>query len=189
MNSYSKSKIVEILIGISSCLLGNRVRYDGSHRLDLYLRETLGKLVRFVPVCPEMDIGLGVPRETIRLESSGDGVRLMATESRRDLTTRMTRYSRTRTRELARAGLSGYILKKNSPTCGMKDVKVHEKSGAPSRNGVGLFAAALKEINPLLPMEEEGRLTDPRLRESFLERVFAYSRLQGCFSGNLVSVC
>lgn len=182
MNTTSKYQISEIRIGISSCLLGVRVRYDGGHKLHRYIKETLGKFVRFVPGCPEMDIGLGVPRETIQLESRGNETRLIATDSRRDLTNRMTRYSLRKGSEIARAGLSGYILKKNSPSCGTERVKIHRASGRPSRNGVGIFAAGLKATNPLLPIEEEGRLEDPKIRENFLERVFAYTRLQRCFS-------
>ena len=169
-------------IGISSCLLGETVRYDGGHKRDPYLVETLGRLVEWVPVCPEVEMGLGTPRETIRLvRDTGrvDGVRLVG-RSGRQLTSRMQRFARGRLRSLAKAALSGYILKKDSPSCGLERVKVwHDDDGrAAERNGRGLFAAELVRQYPNLPVEEEGRLHDPVLRENFFERVFAYRRLR-----------
>ena len=169
-------------IGISSCLLGETVRYDGGHKRDPYLVETLGRLVEWVPVCPEVEMGLGTPRETIRLvRDTGrvDGVRLVG-RSGRQLTSRMQRFARGRLRSLAKAALSGYILKKDSPSCGLERVKVwHGDDGrAAERNGRGLFAAELVRQYPNLPVEEEGRLHDPVLRENFFERVFAYRRLR-----------
>ena len=173
-------------IGISSCLLGETVRHDGGHKRDAYLVETLGALVEWVPVCPEVEVGLGTPREPIRLiRDAGrrDGVRLVS-RSGRQLTGRMQRFARGRLRSLARAGLSGYILKKDSPSCGMERVKVWHGAAdrAAERNGRGIFAAELLRQYPNLPVEEEGRLHDPALRESFFERVFAYQRLRALFS-------
>ena len=173
-------------IGISSCLLGESVRHDGGHKRDPYLVETLGGLVEWVPVCPEVELGLGTPREPIRLvrdAGQSDGVRLVARSGRR-LTARMQRFARSRIRSLARAGLSGYILKKDSPSCGLERVKVwHDDDGrAAERNGRGLFAAELVRQYPNLPVEEEGRLHDPVLRENFFERVFAYQRLRALLS-------
>ena len=172
-------------IGISSCLLGEIVRYDGGHKRDPYLVETLGRLVEWVPVCPEVEAGLGTPREPIRLvRDSGrtGGVRLVSRSGAR-LTGRMERYARGRLRSLAKADLSGYILKKDSPSCGMERVKVWNGDGqAAERNGRGIFAAELVRQYPNLPVEEEGRLHDPVLRENFFERVFAYRRLRALFS-------
>ena len=173
-------------IGISSCLLGETVRHDGGHKRDAHLVETLGPLVEWVPVCPEVEVGLGTPREPIRLvrdTSRSDGVRLVS-RSGTQLTGRMQRFARGRLRALAKAGLSGYILKKDSPSCGMERVKVWHDSAdrAAERNGRGIFAAELLRQYPNLPVEEEGRLHDPVLRENFFERVFAYQRLRVLFS-------
>ena len=179
----AKEKNDEILIGISYCLLGAKVRYDGQDKLDRYIKATVGQFVRFVPVCPEVDIGLGVPREPIRLEKAGNEVYLVATKSRRDLTSKMRRYSRGKSRELSRLGIAGYILKKNSPSCGMARVKVYGRNGSPSATGTGVFADLLMTLQPLLPVEEEDRLNDPKVRKNFFARVFAYRRLQECFSG------
>lgn len=174
-----------IRIGISSCLLGEEVRHDGGHKRDPFLVQTLGPMVEWVPVCPEVDVGLGTPRETIRLvrdRDELDGVRLVS-KSGIDLTKRMRRYARQRVRALATEDLSGYILKKDSPSCGMERVKVWRAQGANERKGRGLFAAELIRQFPNMPIEEEGRLHDPRLRENFIDRVFMYRRLRRLFSG------
>jgi len=143
-------------------------------------------MVDWVPVCPEVEVGLGTPRETIRLIRDSkelDGVRLVTGKSGVDLTKRMRRYSRQRVRALAKENLSGYILKKDSPSCGMERVKVWHEQGANERNGHGLFAAELRLKFPNMPVEEEGRLHDPRLRENFIDRVFMYRRLRALFCG------
>jgi uncharacterized protein YbgA (DUF1722 family)/uncharacterized protein YbbK (DUF523 family) len=171
-----------IRIGVSACLLGQQVRFDGGHKRNDFLADTLGAFVEFVPVCPEFDIGLGVPRETLRLERGADGLQLIAAKSRSDHTARMNSYATGRTAALAHDDLCGYVLKKDSPSCGMERVRVYGKSGMPARDGVGLFAAALMERFPNLPVEEEGRLSDAHLRENFVERVFAYRRLRSFFS-------
>jgi uncharacterized protein YbgA (DUF1722 family)/uncharacterized protein YbbK (DUF523 family) len=163
-------------LGISACLLGEAVRWDGGHKRDPFLTETLGRWVEWVPVCPEVELGLGVPREAIRLEGDARAPRLVAADSRRDLTAEMAALARRRVAGLARLDLSGYVLKKDSPSCGMERVRVHGASGAPARRGVGAFARVLMEQLGLLPVEEEGRLHDPELREHFVERVFAYWR-------------
>jgi len=163
-------------LGISACLLGEAVRWDGGHKRDPFLTETLGRWVEWVPVCPEVELGLGVPRETIRLEGDAGAPRLMAIESRRDLTAEMDAFARRRVAGLARLDLSGYVLKKDSPSCGMERVRLHGAAGPPARKGVGAFARVLMEQMSLLPVEEEGRLHDPELREHFVERVFAYWR-------------
>ena len=165
-------------LGISTCLLGREVRYDGGHKRDPFLTDTLGQWVEWVAVCPEVEIGLGVPRESIRLEGTVTHPRLVAPKSGIDHTDAMTRFARERVEQLATLDLVGYVLKKDSPSCGMERVRVHLSPGrrAVARNGVGMFARALMSRLPLLPVEEEGRLHDPGLRENFIERVFAYAR-------------
>ncbi|MXW35644.1 MAG: DUF523 and DUF1722 domain-containing protein [Chloroflexi bacterium] len=173
-------------MAVSICLLGDRERPAGGHKRDPYLVETLGQLVEWIPICPEEEAGLGTPREPIRLvrdADRSDGVRLVSRSGVR-LTGHMRRFARARLRALAKADLSGYILKKDSPSCGMERVKVWtgEDSRSSERNGRGVFAAELLRQYPNLPVEEEGRLHDPVLRENFFERVFAYRRLRALFS-------
>jgi uncharacterized protein YbgA (DUF1722 family)/uncharacterized protein YbbK (DUF523 family) len=170
-----------IRVGISACLLGQRVRFDGGHKRDGFLTETFGRFVEWVPVCPEVECGFGTPREAMRLVRIEGGLRLLTVKTATDLTARMQRFSRTRASALAGEGLSGYVLKKDSPSCGLERVKVYDRLGTAARVGRGLFAAALIEACPHLPVEEEGRLSDPKLRENFVERVFGYSRLRGVF--------
>lgn len=173
-----------IRIGISSCLLGNKVRFDGGHKHDRYLTDTLGQYFEWVPVCPEADLGLGVPRETIQLvQAEGEQqVRLLTTKTNIDLTRRMRSFAARRARAFAKEGLSGFILKSGSPSCGMERVKVHQAKGAFKRAGQGLFAEALLQRLPNLPVEEEGGLCDPRLRENWVERVFAYHSLSSLWA-------
>lgn len=170
-------------IGISACLLGRAVRYDGGHKRDAFLTETFGQFVEWVPVCPEVEVGLGVPRPTLRLELDGDQVRLRIPSTGEDLTEKMQRWAEKRVSGLLRENLSGFVVKKDSPSCGMERVRVYAGHGPPRRNGVGVFTAALRSAMPHLPVEEEGRLHDPRLRDNFVERVFAYQRLRQLFSG------
>jgi len=172
-----------IRIGVSACLLGQRVRYDGGHKHDDFVTGLLGKYVTYVPVCPEVEIGLGVPRETLRLVADGDQVRMVGAESGVDHTQAMRRFAKRKAHELVRMGLEGYVFKKNSPSCGMERVRVYSDAGMPLRTGRGLYADELMRASELLPCEEEGRLNDPRLRESFVERVFAHHRLRRRFSG------
>jgi len=174
-----------IKIGVSSCLLGTKVRFDGGHKRSDFLVDTLGSFVEFVPVCPEVEIGLGVPRETLRLVRDGGAVRaarLVTNKAGNDYTDKMNSYAERRVIALGREDLSGYVLKKDSPSCGMERVRVYGPAGMPTRDGSGLFAAALIHRYPSLPVEEEGRLNDPHLRENFVERVFAYRRLRSFFS-------
>lgn len=163
-------------IGISACLLGQEVRYDGGHRRDRFLTDVLGPYVRWVAVCPEVEIGLGTPRPPIRLERRCGEVRLVAPQSGTDLTDRMRGHAARRVAELAGLGLDGYVLKRSSPSCGVEGVELFGEGGAPRREGRGVFAAELMERLPTLPVEEEGRLNDPALRESFITRVFARLR-------------
>ncbi|HXH82619.1 MAG TPA: DUF523 domain-containing protein [Candidatus Tectomicrobia bacterium] len=170
-----------VRLGVSACLLGERVRYDGGHKRDAFLVDVLGPHVEWVPVCPEVELGLGVPRPTLRLEGRPTAPRLVREATGEDLTVAMRRYAAARVRELARLGLDGYVFKRGSPSCGLFDVPVHgtdADSTAPAApaHGRGLFAAALTAALPLLPVEEEGRLADVRLREQFMERVLAMAR-------------
>jgi uncharacterized protein YbgA (DUF1722 family)/uncharacterized protein YbbK (DUF523 family) len=171
----------EIRIGVSSCLLGDRVRFDGGHKQDRFLTKTLAPLVRFVPVCPEIEVGMGVPRPSLRLQRVEGEIRLIQTKTGDDHTRAMRRFARRRVGELSRLDLSGFLLKKDSPSCGLFRVKLYDHNGVPSRTGRGLFAEELTRRLPLLPMEEEGRLHDPRLRENFFERAFGYRRLVNLF--------
>lgn len=171
-----------IRIGVSSCLLGEEVRWNGGHVRQDYLVETLGRFFEYTPVCPEVEVGMGVPRPTIRLELHGDETRLIDPKNGVDWTPAMSRLVRSTSGMVDDHGLSGFILKKDSPTCGPWRVKRVE-GGHSSRQGVGLFAAALLERYPLLPIEDEGRLKDPVLRENFIERVFAFRRLADLFTG------
>jgi uncharacterized protein YbgA (DUF1722 family)/uncharacterized protein YbbK (DUF523 family) len=176
-----------IRIGISTCLLGEEVRFDGGHKRDRFLTDVLGPFVEWVPVCPEVELGLGIPREAVHLESAGDdsGARMVGVKSGTDHTAAMARFVRSRVRALAGLDLCGYVLKKGSPSCGMERVRVFRGKGMPSRDGRGLFAAGLMERLPLLPVEEEGRLHDPPLRENWIERIFAYRRLKNLFAERL----
>lgn len=171
----------EIRIGISTCLLGENVRYDGSHKHDAFLTETVGPFVQWVPVCPEIEVGMGVPRPSVRLELREDGVRMIEPDSGKDHTPAMERYSRRRVKALESLDLSGYVLKSKSPSCGMERVKLY-RAAMSTKDGVGIFARILMESLPLLPVEEEGRLHDPGLRENFFERVFAYGRVKRLFA-------
>jgi uncharacterized protein YbgA (DUF1722 family)/uncharacterized protein YbbK (DUF523 family) len=172
-----------ILVGVSACLLGQNVRWDGGHKSDAFLRGMLGRYVEWVPVCPEVEVGLPIPRDTLRLVRRGAEVRMVMPKTGADHTAAMTAYAERTARELAGRDLCGFVLKKDSPSCGMARVKVYpENDGSPTRDGRGLFAAELMRRMPHLPVEEEGRLSDPRLRENFVERLFAYRRLKSLFA-------
>ena len=183
MRTKEGSEAAEVRIGISACILGQRVRWDGGHKRDGFIVDTFGRFVKFVPLCPEVEIGLGIPRETIRLEGKPGALRLVAPKSGRDLTGTMRAYAEGKVVELEKLDLSGFILKKDSPSCGMGRVRVYDKNGVPAKEGRGIFAEVLIARLPHLPVEEDGRLQDPRLRENFVERVFAYRRLRGLFDG------
>ncbi|UCE88041.1 MAG: DUF523 and DUF1722 domain-containing protein [Deltaproteobacteria bacterium] len=170
-------------LGISSCLLGQEVRFDGGHKRSRFLTDILGPFVEWVPICPEVEVGMGIPRETVRLVRQGDDVRMVAPKSEVDWTDRMNRYAQRRVRALPKLELSGYVLKKDSPSCGFTRVRVYGAKGMPEKKGRGLFAAELVDAFPHLPVEDEGRLNDPVLRENFIERIFAYRRLRDRFQG------
>jgi len=176
-----------IRIGVSTCLLGEEVRFDGGHKRDRFLTDVLGPFVEWVAVCPEVEAGMGIPREAVHLEDRDRSglLRMVGVKSGKDHTAAMNRLSRRRVRELDSLDLCGYVLKKGSPSCGMERVRIFHGKGMPSRDGRGLFAAALMKRRPLLPVEEEGRLHDPPLRENWIERVFAYRRLRNLFAGRL----
>jgi uncharacterized protein YbgA (DUF1722 family)/uncharacterized protein YbbK (DUF523 family) len=159
------------------------VRFDGGHKRDAFLTDVLGPHVEWVRVCPEVEVGMGTPRETLRLVRQDDRLRMITTRTAVDYTEAMEAWARTRVEALSFEDLSGYVLKKDSPSCGMFRVKVYGGSGLPARDGRGLFAEALIHRFPNLPVEEEGRLSDPRLRENFIERVFAYRRIKDLFRG------
>jgi len=165
-----------IRLGVSQCLMGESVRYDGGHKLDRFIRDTLGAYVAFVPVCPEVECGLGVPREAMRLEGEVESPRLVTIQTRQDLTDRMLTWADRRVRELEKEDLCGFIFKSKSPSSGMERVKVYNEKGMPVMRGVGLFARVFKERFPLLPVEDEGRLHDPGLRENFIEAIFTLKR-------------
>jgi uncharacterized protein YbbK (DUF523 family)/uncharacterized protein YbgA (DUF1722 family) len=165
-----------IRLGISRCLLGEPVRYDGGHKRDRFLTDVLGRYVEWVPVCPEVEAGFGTPREAMRLEGERGKLRIMTIESRRNMTKPLTLFTEQKLDALVDAGLSGYIFKKDSPSCGIKGVRVFDRRGVPSRIGAGLFARAFAERFPLIPIEDEGRLRAPEIRDHFIERVFCYHR-------------
>lgn len=167
------------LIGISSCLLGNNVRYDGGHKLDTWLKDTLGAYVDYVIACPEAESGLGIPREAMRLVGSKETYRVQTQKTGIDHSSRLTLFSLTKVEEMLEKGLCGYVLKSKSPSCGMERVKIYPAAGGvAAKNGQGIFAKVLMQANPLLPIEEEGRLHDPDLRENFIERIFTMQRWQ-----------
>ena len=180
----------KIRIGISSCLLGDEVRFDGGHKRDAYINGTLSEYFDFVPVCPEVAIGLGIPRPPIRLVRCGDDVRVVGVKDpTMDVTDALRDYALTMSKQLD--DLSGYIFKRGSPSCGMERVKVYTGKGMPVAQGSGAYAAVFMAQHPLLPCEEEGRLGDPVLRENFIGRVFVYRRWQdlcreGLTAGKLV---
>lgn len=174
-----------IKIGISSCLLGHSVRYDGGHKLDRFLRDTLGSHVEYVPVCPESECGLGIPREAMRLEGDPENPRLFTVRSKKDITPLMKKWAAGRVRELEKEDLCGFIFKSRSPSSGMERVKVYNEKGIPVPKGSGLFAKEFMLHFPLIPVEDEGRLHDPGLRENFIERVFTLKRWRKAAGGRL----
>jgi len=173
----------KIKIGISSCLLGNPVRWNGGHKRDRFLTDTLGQFVTWVPVCPEVEVGLGIPRETLRLVGPAANPRLVTTRTRIDHTAAMQSWARQRLEELAHEDLCGFIFKSDSPSSGMVRVKVYNDKGMPEKKGVGIFARAFMDHFPLVPVEEDGRLNDPRIRENFIEQVFTLKRWRDARQG------
>ena len=182
LNTVSEDRL---RIGVSSCLLGNSVRYDGGHKRDRFLTDVLATLADFVPVCPEFEMGLGAPRETLRVVRGDDGERLVAPGSGSDHTRRHDAWAQERLRALEALDLDGFVLKSKSPSCGLERVPVYTPAGAPiGKVGTGMFTARLQDHQPWMPLEEEGRLRDARLRECFFERVLGYRRLRTFFRGS-----
>ena len=163
-------------IGISSCLLGNEVRWNSGHKLDKYLTRTLGQFVEYVPVCPEVEAGFGVPRESFRLGGDPETPRLMTFKSKTDHTERMLAWAKKRVKQLAKEDLCGFIFKSDSPSSGMIRVKVYNEKGMPHKVGIGIFARAFMAQFPLLPVEDDGRLNDPLIRENFILQIFTMKR-------------
>ncbi|MDY6856576.1 MAG: DUF523 and DUF1722 domain-containing protein [Thermodesulfobacteriota bacterium] len=181
----------EIKLGISSCLLGYKVRYDGGHKLDHFLCDTLGQYVKFVPVCPEVECGFSVPREPFRLEGRCESPRLVTVRTKEDFTDFMVEWAKERVRQLEKENLCGFIFKSKSPSSGMERVKVYNENGILEKRGRGIFAGLFIEYFPRIPVEEDGRLHDPQLRENFIERIFTLKLWRDTLSvditiGNLV---
>ncbi len=176
-----KKRDSEIRVGISSCLLGEKVRFDAGHKRDKYILDVLGPYFRFVPVCPEVEVGMGVPRESVRLVGTPENPRMVGNKTGEDWTERMIKFREKRYKQLEKYKLSGYILKKDSPSCGMERVKIYSDKGMAERKAKGMWGGQLQEHFPLMPVEEEGRLNDLPLRENFIVRVFAYNSLQKLF--------
>ena len=171
-----------IRIGISSCLLGNKVRWNAGHKRDRYLINTLGQFVEYVPVCPEVEAGFGVPRESFRLVGDPEAPRLITFKSKTDHTDQMLKWAAKRVRELKKENLCGFIFKSGSPSSGMIRIKVYNPKGMPEKKGIGLFARAFMDQFPLIPAEDDGRLHDPKIRENFIERIFALKRWRDSFA-------
>ncbi len=175
----------KIRLGISSCLLGNKVRYDGQHKYDNWLVEELGKYVDYVPVCPEVECGLSVPREAMHLVGNPENPRLVTIKTGKNLTHQMLSFCEKKVRELGNEKLCGFVFKSRSPSSGMERVKVYpENHGIAEKKGIGIFANQFMKAFPYLPVEEEGRLQDPILRENFIERIFIMKRWQNLLNSN-----
>jgi len=172
-----------IKIGVSSCLLGEKVRWDGNHKQDAVVKNQLGRIFEWVPTCPEVEIGMGIPRESVHLTGSSKSPRMAGTTTATDWTQRMNRYSKKRSRELAKMNVCGYIFKSKSPSCGIARIPVVAKNGKTQSKGRGLFAELFIQQYPLVPVEDEDRLHDARVRENFITRVFAYHRLTQLLKG------
>ena len=177
----------KIPVGISSCLLGQHVRYDGGHKSNDYVRKTLGEYFEFIPFCPEVESGMSVPRSPVQLRYTERGVRCVGVKDHSLDVTEQLNDCAERQRHWIQ-GLCGYILKKDSPSCGMTRVKIYKADYA-ERVGTGLFAQFIKINFPLLPLEEEGRLGDPHLRENFIQRVYVLYRWQQLCAGSITPNC
>ncbi len=173
----------KIPLGISSCLLGEKVRFDGGHKQNRYILDTLGQYFSFRPFCPELAIGLGVPRETIRLVGDGEAIRAVGNKTA-DLDVTQPLIEIAHAQRDWHDQIFGYIVKKDSPSCGMERVKVYRNEQA-QRDGAGLYTMTMMQNFPSLPVEEEGRLGDPVLRESFIKRVYIRKRWQDLVTAGL----
>jgi len=175
----------KIRIGISSCLLGNPVRWNAGHKLDRFLTNTLGEFVEYVAVCPEVEAGFGVPRESFRLVGDPENPRLITFKSKDDHTDRMLSWAKNRVKKLEKEDLCGFIFKSDSPSSGMIRVKVYNDKGMPEKKGVGMFAREFMNHFPLIPVEDDGRLHDAKIRENFIERIFTLKRWREGVATNL----
>jgi len=173
-----------IKIGIASCLLGNPVRWNGGHKLDRFIVHTLGQHVDFVPVCPESECGLGIPRETMHLAGDPQAPRLVTTKTGEDKTDQMQRWAKTRLQELESENLCGYIFKIQSPSNGMRKLKVFKTREQIFYNGVGIYARMFMDRFPNLPVIDDGMLHDPGLRSNFIEQIFTLRRWREVLAGH-----
>ena len=173
----------KIKLGVSACLLGQEVRFDGGHKRDRFITDILSRYVEYVPVCPEVEYGLGIPRETLRLVGDPASPRLVTTKTHRDHTDGMLQYARKRVMALRNENLCGFIFKSKSPNSGMERVKVYNEKNIPLNKGVGLFARVFMTYFPLIPVEDEGRLHDSKLRENFIESIFTLKRWREAIAG------
>ena len=168
----------KIKIGVSSCLLGEKVRWNGDHKQDRYVRDALGKYFEYIPTCPEVEVGMGTPRETVALYGTLEKPRMIGKKTQTDWTKKINKYTKDRVSELAKHDLCGYIFKSKSPSCGTGRVNIYsEFGGTKARHGLGIFASAFIKTLPLVPVEDEGRLHDSRIKENFIIRVFCFYRL------------
>ena len=169
----------KIKIGMSSCLLGEEVRWDGDHKHDQYVRDVLGSYFDYVSICPEVDVGMGVPRETVALYGTLENQKMITKRSKTDWTKKMNHYTKDRIHELTKENLCGYVFKSKSPSCGIGKVPIYSEFGSSRmRHGSGMFASSFVKVFPLVPVEDEGRLHDPVIRENFIVRIFCFHRLQ-----------
>ena len=167
----------KIRIGVSSCLIGEKVRWNGDHKQDRYVREILSRYFEYIPVCPEVEVGMGVPRETVALYGDPEKPSMISKKTQTDWTKPMGKYIKSRINTLSADDLCGYIFKSKSPSCGMSRVPLYSEFGSHKvKHGPGMFANAFINSFPLIPTEDEGRLNDPRIRENFIVRVFSFKR-------------
>jgi uncharacterized protein YbgA (DUF1722 family)/uncharacterized protein YbbK (DUF523 family) len=169
----------KIKIGVSSCLVGEKVRWNGDHKQDSYVKGTLSKYFEYVSICPEVEVGMGTPRETVDLYGTLKKPKMISKKTQTDWTSKMNRYIEDRVAKLANDDLCGYIFKSKSPSCGLGKIPVYDEYDKnKARHGAGMFAGAFIKTNPFVPVEDEGRLHDPKIRENFIVRIFCFSRLK-----------
>lgn len=169
----------KIKIGVSSCLIGEKVRWNGDHKQNRYVKDTLCKFFEYTPVCPEVEVGMGTPRETVALYGTLENPKMLSRKTQTDWTQKMNRYTKNRIKDLSKDDLCGYIFKSKSPSCGLGRIPVYDENDrSKARHGAGIFADAFIKANPFIPTEDEGRLRDPKIRENFIVRVFCFSRLK-----------
>ncbi len=173
-----------VKIGISSCLMGNPVRYDGGHSHDRFLTQTLGRFTTYVPVCPEVECGMPIPRDSLRLVGDPEAPRLVTRKDGTDHTDQMMGWIPKRLDQLEKEDLCGFIFRSKSPSSGLYRIRVYSQDGKVRKTGTGLFARAFRERFPRIPVEEAGRLHDPKLRENFIENVFTLQRWRALINQN-----